>query len=551
MLRDLIPNLIALPVHQLSPPEPFERDTEPTPWPSDCMPQGMREAAAAIARQSKAPEALAGFAVLAAVGDVAQRIADARRHDGSGMPCSLFLLSLADSGDRKSECYRLATAPITKSEREARQDREKLRQTLEAEAAAAKPKEQATIMASLPPDPRTIYTETTAEKLAKDFCDGSRPALSWSSDEGAQFFGGHSMKADTAAASMGMFTKLYDGSGVERSRVGDTGGAGFRYGVRFSFFLSAQPTVVRSALSDEMLRSQGLLARFLLSCPASIKGTRFMGMADLEKADADTALKAYWHTLERMNNRPWNTDEHDSLVLPVADWSEEAKQVWLDRFNAVEAELAPLGELEAIAAFAGRCGENASRTATVFAVWRTFATGSDDLTVTGDDMARAWRLVEYSLAEWLRHYQGSSLSATERDAKALLGFLQRDPAKWSNFTKGLLGQFAPGVLRKDKERRNLAIDELCRRGWLFTRDGVLALRASGVAVALSAVSAVSELKAQEKTAKTAKTATANGDSENVKLEADATRDRLDSYTVARPNPSLMGEIDLITGEEIF
>ncbi|NDV11707.1 DUF3987 domain-containing protein [Crenobacter caeni] len=516
MLREAI-DLNALPTHQLEAPEPFEHNFAPTPWLSDCLPEGMAGAATAIAKQVKAPAALAGFAVLHAVGHVAQRIANARRpHDPeSGMPCSLFLLSLADSGDRKSECYRLASKPIIDAERKARQGHEQHRQRLEAECAGKPAKEHAGILADLGADPRTIYTEATIEKITQDCCNGSRPALSWSSDEGAQFFGGHSMKGDNATALMGVLTKLYDGSGIERSRI--SSGSGFRYGVRLSFFLSAQPSVVKSALSDELLRSQGLLARFLLSVPASLKGSRFMSVEDMAPHGHLPEVASYWRTLERMNNSPWQTNEFGDLDLPIAAWSVEATEIWRLQFNQVEAELSPCGELAGISAFAARCGENAARVATVFAVWGMFHTGRADRVVTADDMRRAWELVWYSINEWLRYYQGSALSAVERDAKALLEFLQREPAKWARFTRNELGQRVNSVLRKDAERRRLAIAELVDRRWLVEHGGHLHLVGpvepeAGIlptAVAVPAVSAVLVDKQAERTANTAETATAS------------------------------------------
>ena len=492
-------DLDSLPTHQLEAPEPFEHDYAPTPWPSDGLPAGMAEVAAAIAKQVKAPEALAGFAVLHAVGHLAQRMVDARRpHDpNGGMPCRLSLLSLADSGDRKSECYRLATKPIIDAERAARQGHDQRRKALEAECAGKPTKEHFGIMADLGADPRTLYTDATVEKIAKDYCSGAQPALSWSSDEGGQFFAGHSMKGDNAAAHMGTLTRLYDGSCIERARVGD--GSGCRFEVRFGFFLSAQPIVVRAALSDELLRSQGLLARFLLSAPASLKGTRFMTAEDMAPRDYPPELVEYWRILGRMNNRPWQTNAFGDLDLPIAAWTDEATEIWRVQFNRVEAALAPLGELAGISAFASRCGENAARIATIYAAWGMFHAGRPDAEVTADDMTRAWTLVWYSINEWLRYYQGSALSVVERDAKALLEFLQRDPDRWCEFTLQKIAQCGPNALRgsQNRERRRHAVEALVARRWLTKRDDKLHLYrdadATGVATATSATCATRKL----------------------------------------------------------
>lgn len=477
-------------------PEPFERDSEPTPWPADCLPGAMQQAAQAIAEHVQAPEPLAGMAVLAAVAHVAQRIANADHPKMGAMPCSLFVLSLANSGDRKSATFSLATRPITQAEIEQRQRHKTQAEAVERQAAAAKPQERDDIRQDMPRDPRTIYSEATLEKIVRDFVQGSRPALSWSSDEAAQFFGGHTLKSDTRAGALGVLTKLFDGRGVERDRIGLEAGSGVRYNVRFGLFLSGQPSVIASSLTDPLLRDQGLLPRFLLSSPPSLAGGRFLDESTLtQRADQDGRLGRYWAVLTKMNQQPETVDQYGGLELPSATLSSDATALWLAFYNATEARQAPLdGDLTgSLQAFGGRAGELAVRVATVFAVWRHFEQPAEHLLVSGEDMARACSLVSYSLAEWLRLSETTQLSATERDAQELLKFLQRDTSKWQTFGKLELGRYAPSSLRKDKDRRNAALNELVSRRWLSFDGNKFHLtqsRESSPAVAVSAVPAV-------------------------------------------------------------
>jgi hypothetical protein len=206
------------------PPEPFEVESPPTPWPADALPDGMAEAADAIAEHVQAPHALAAFAVLGAVAHIAQRLTDARHPKTGAMPCSLYLLSSADSGDRKSTCYGLATWPVTVRERKLREEHKAECQRIEAAARQTKGKEnKAALLAERTQDPRTIFTDATVQKIAQTFCDGSAPALSLSTDEGGALFSGHSLKSETRAASMGALTRLFDGRGAERDRIGGDG----------------------------------------------------------------------------------------------------------------------------------------------------------------------------------------------------------------------------------------------------------------------------------------------------------------------------------------
>ncbi|WP_199102450.1 DUF3987 domain-containing protein [Aquitalea sp. ASV11] len=449
-------------------PESFERDTLPTQWPANCLPGAMQQAAQAIAEHVQAPEPLAAMAVLAAVAHIAQRTANADHPKMGPMPCSLFVLSLANSGDRKSACFSLATRPIDSAEKEARQKhKQDYDAAMQERKASRKNEEEPTN--KLPSDPRTLYSDSTLEKIARDFVQGSRPALSWSSDEAAQFFDGHSMKAETRAGALGVLTRLFDGRGVERDRVGQGLGSGYRFDVRFGLFLSGQPSVIASSLNDPLLREQGLLPRFILSSPTSLAGERFLDEASLSKrADADARSGQYWRILTKLNNAPWPTNEYDGLVLPTATITPDAKARWLVFYNATEARLSPEnGDLTgSLQAFGGRAGELALRVATVFAVWRYYENAADKLEVLPDDIDRAAALVNYSLAEWLRLSTGHQLSATERDARDLLAFLQKKPEQWTCFTKQQLAQRGPGKMRSDSRRRTAALDELIRRKWL-------------------------------------------------------------------------------------
>jgi len=459
-------------------PVPFEKNIAPTAWPSAALPDGMREAADAIAKYVDAPLPLAGFAVIAAVSHIAQRIADAMSATHRAMPCSLFILSLADSGDRKSECFRIATDPTRRREEKLRKQHQKECEQIRKQSIEQKTNRQAEkVLEETPSDPRTLYTEATLESIARDFVSGSRPALSQSTDEGCQFFGSYSMKAETKTHAIGTLIKLFDGGGIERNRVSQDSDKQFRYGIRFGIFLSAQKIAVDESLKDPLLKGQGLLPRFLFSAPDSLAGTRLLSKEKLsEKAHDDPAIKAYWKTLEKMDGETWRTDEHGSLDIRIIGLSEDALELWIEKYNEIEIQLGKNGDLTDIKPFASRAGELARRVATVFAIWRHYY--SDTLTLEVDelDMARAWALVGYSLNEWKRQF-GCVLSPVERDAKALLEWMQkvRVEKSWDYFSRSRIGQYCPSQLRSDLDRRNAAITELISRHWLTDIDGDLYL----------------------------------------------------------------------------
>jgi hypothetical protein len=112
----------------------------------------------------------------------------------------LYILTALPSGGRQSERFNLTTAPIAKLERAAREAHKAKLKRLEAEAAGAMPKDRASILQEAPPDPRTIFVDTTTQKVEHEFVHDSAPALSLSADEGGALLGGHSLKSEVFAA---------------------------------------------------------------------------------------------------------------------------------------------------------------------------------------------------------------------------------------------------------------------------------------------------------------------------------------------------------------
>lgn len=465
--RETIRSLLAELDNQ-PPPIPFETVAPITKWDSCCLPDGMREAADAIANHVQAPLPLAAISVICAVGHVAQRLGDAERPTGGQMPSSLFALVLADSGDRKSECFRLASQPIDDTERELRQKHSQECARIYAAAFGMKKADKQALKSEIPSDPRTLYREGTVEAIARDMVNGGQPAMSLSTDEGGQFFGGHSMTSDTRANACGMLTRLFDGQGVERNRVGADSGSGFRYGVRFGLFIAAQQVTVNGALNDPLMRGQGLLPRFLFSAPESIAGQRLTSQERLAaKVSDNMGMRDYWKTLRKMNAEPWHTDEHGSLKLSVVPLDAEALDIWIENYNEVETQIKPDGCLIGIKAFAGRSGELARRLATVFAIWRHFHEATEAMVVDGTDMQRAYLLVKYSIKEWNRQQGGTPLTIVERDAIKLLTAMQKNPERWKGVSRSFIAQHCPNALREDVDRRNAAINELQKRHWLY------------------------------------------------------------------------------------
>ncbi len=82
-------------------------------YPIEALGPILGEAAIAISGAIQAPKGIAAQSVLAAATLVAQPHIDVGRGDTLRSPVSLYFLTVADSGDRKSSVDKIALAPIT------------------------------------------------------------------------------------------------------------------------------------------------------------------------------------------------------------------------------------------------------------------------------------------------------------------------------------------------------------------------------------------------------------------------------------------------------
>lgn len=416
---------VKIPAIEWRVPDPLPIALPPQPYPINSLPPIMREAALAIARLVAAPEVLAGQCIIAAAAYLAQtRINAPHMHIPEGMPSSLFQLVLADSGDRKSECYRLAFNPIEEAERTNRGEyaatmvQYRNMQVGKSGKALQEFKEQV----ALPSDPRTLYADATYERIAGDFVNGMSSAM-WATDEGGRIFGGHSMKSDTVPATIGGLVKLFDNGRVERDRVGEFGN-GIAYDRRFGIHMLAQEVTVRSAINDPLLQGQGFLPRFLMAAAPSLAGTRLLTIKTMKaSAYSDPALKTYWNRCKEIARMKSFSGPDGAVKPPVIELTQEAELAWMVFYNRVEIEQGSLGEYGGpLKPFASRSGELARRLAAVFALF------NGESEISEQTMIGACEIVEHSLQEWSRYLgQNAAESDGNREALELLEWLKLKP----------------------------------------------------------------------------------------------------------------------------
>jgi hypothetical protein len=223
--------------------------------------------------------------------------------DGRVSPLSLFALSIAKSGDRKTAVDNLAIKPVTQFEQgqlEAYEaDKAIYKKDLAAYQEAKKAiksevkgeSDQAEIRRAFdklgpPPEP-PIYplltvSNLTLEGLLKHYRQ-ALPVVGIFTSEGGAFFGGHAMNSDNMLKTISTFSQLWDGAAVDMMRASDEVGSFKLYGRRASMHLMLQPAVYESLQAKDLQTQQGFLPRCLMAAPSSLMGERFYDPHDVTR----------------------------------------------------------------------------------------------------------------------------------------------------------------------------------------------------------------------------------------------------------------------------
>jgi hypothetical protein len=228
--------------------------------------------------------------------------------------------------------------------------------------------------------------------------------------------------------------------------------------------LAVQPALASLLFMDEVANEQGFTARFLLSNPQSTVGTRFYRKPQVS-SEAD--LRAYADHLLKILDRPLpvsptNPQELTPRVLALSD---EAKAVWVEFYNGIEAMLAKNEKLEIISAFGSKISENALRLAAVL----TLIDDIDATEINLDTWERATKLLDYFTTETLRLYEAGSQTYEMALADKFLDWLHN---KWTEplIALSIVYQYGPKEIRNATQAKKV-IETLVEHGWLTPYAG--------------------------------------------------------------------------------
>lgn len=334
-------------------PQPLVREIAPgAPFPVAAL-GPLRAPVEAVQGMAQAPLAIPAASALTVASLAVQGFANVETLGGN-RPVSLYALTIARSGERKSSCDAPLMATLREHEREqARAQRDAFKSWTNAhalwkgerdrilfEAKKGKGEKRAAAQADLdalgsepaaPPAADRCVTEPTFEGLTRLFATG-QPSLGIFSDEGGQFLGGHAMNPENRQKTLAALNDLWQGNPIRRTRSGD--GQVTLYGRRLAVHLMVQPIVARAFMADRMAAETGFLPRFLICEPPSTIGTRRHANA---RQDGD-ALEAFERRLRDILETPMPMDDETRELQPrVLPLSPEARELLVQFSDAIEA----------------------------------------------------------------------------------------------------------------------------------------------------------------------------------------------------------------------
>ncbi|MDW3223013.1 MAG: YfjI family protein [Paracoccaceae bacterium] len=444
-----------------TPPEPLIRARpEGHPFPLEhlgplCAPTE------ALATLTQAPEEI-GFQSLLAVASLAtQPIADVEAIAGK-TPLSLFFLTVAASGERKSSCDKLAMASVQAWEEASLNDYLQCRKSFDLEQEIFESMNRKHVKArsdgedvvesdapqapQAPLMPRKILSDVTFEGLLHHFEEGD-PSVGIFSDEGGQLFGGHAMSKDNQLKTVAGLSKLWDAASLNRTRAGQSL-ATFRHR-RGCLHLMLQSGVAESVFSNEVLRDQGFLSRCLIAWPASRIGSRIISETDADarrQAAAQVTLARHHSKITSLLSlSPETTADPRELAPSTVRLSPEARSCLIRFANEVERLQGDGGDFVHIRGFASKAAEQAARIAGVF----TLLEDQTARTVTQPVLLDAIGLTSWYLSEAQRTLDAGHVDPTLQMAELLGGWL-RERFPLEPFDKRTIVRRGPGAVRDTK-----------------------------------------------------------------------------------------------------
>ncbi|ARH17936.1 DUF3987 domain-containing protein [Pseudomonas aeruginosa] len=426
--RKIMSELINDTLKFTDPEEPRKQDE----WPCYREHSLFESAVEESIRQLEVPREMAMMCALGAMATACQRYVDVELPPGNRAPTSLMLLTIAESGERKTTTQNYFSGSIDKingkaieaNSKDLREHRikHKLWKTElrhlermygkyasvgddEAADAATKDIEVHLRLEPVPtPSGKFLYEDTTPQALVQFLYENAENGCLLTSEANSIFNG-------KAMSELDKLNTLWDGGTliVDRlSRAPIT-----LRGARLTMALMAQPSVISNFMGrrGEEARGTGFLARFLVAKPKPKAGERTNSM----RSAAQPRKEAFDNRIREIFETP----------LPAArqtlKFSEPAKSLWFEIDKYIENQMQEGGLFHYMKDHASKLLENTSRIAAVMHAFER--TSSDDVDIDLFTLKFSWRFAQACSGHFSKNLANEPQIVT--DACELANFLLR------------------------------------------------------------------------------------------------------------------------------
>lgn len=306
-----------------------------------------------------------------------------------------------------------------------------------------------------PPPAIMLAKEPTTEGIQRLLQAGAS-SLGLFNDEGAEFFGGFSMKPENMTRAIAVLSGLWSTGETDRVRASDEMGAVTLRRRRLAVHLALQPVVAQDMLRSKVLRGQGFLARFLIAQPQSLAGARLFR----EDNGPGLAREVFSDRIKALLRTPEPSGEgtcRGELSPRSVELSPSARALWIKYYNETEGSQGAGGEFEDMREFASRSPEQALRIAGVLTIYGDAAATFVD----EKSMQMSIDLAKWYLHEAARIFRGAAIAQDQADAAKILEWARKETL--TEVTSKQLAQIGPNCARS-RERYGPAMAWLVREG---------------------------------------------------------------------------------------
>ncbi|MFA9439957.1 YfjI family protein [Uliginosibacterium sp. sgz301328] len=396
----------------------------PTIFPVEKLTPKLRAAVEEAALSTKAPVALIASTALASASLAVQARFDVKRMKNLKSPCSLYFLTFAESGERKTTIDEMFFRAFREFEKTC-----KLKATDTDDEIEQDPQDKPQKRL------RLLYSDTTPiaylEGLSKYGCSAGVIE-----DEAGRIF--KSRMVDD----IGLLNKLWGGQDLSVDRKS---GSFVIRSPRSTINWMVQPWIFKEYMErkGESIRGIGFLARCLVCYPQSTQGWRFIDFDAVELPAIEAFGKRVSDLLNDQLNYFINPDEHTKTEL---HFSQNAQHEWVNIFNGIEQALQPGGQFCENRDYASKVSEMIARVAGVLHAFE----GYDGSEISLGTLRSATGIVLWYANEFLRLFSPPSpMDVHNRNVAMLdnwlLGWARQGGAR--EIRKNDLLQLAPKPLR--------------------------------------------------------------------------------------------------------